>query len=212
MDLVALVRAGLELGASLLSPPRCLACKERTRLLRVFCARCAASVVRAHRSDALFLYGGAIAQAIVRFKYGPEAALARPLGELLRHGLPLVASFAPDVVVPVPLHGTRLVARGFNQAALLAAPVARDLKATLAARALVRTRDTPQQAALDRQRRLVNMRRAFTAREPRALEGKRVLLVDDVRTTGATLRACEEALCDAGARAVRALVLAASEA
>jgi len=212
MDIRALVRAGLELGASLLSPPRCAACGERARMQHVFCARCAASVVRARGHDAPFLYGGAIAQAIVRFKYGPEPPLARPLGELLRHGVPLLGAFAPDLVVPVPLHGTRLVERGFNQAALLAAPIARDLRASLAPRALVRTRDTPQQSALDRRRRLVNVRRAFAVRDARLISGKRVLLVDDVRTTGATLSACEEALRAAGAREVRGLVLAVSAA
>jgi ComF family protein len=210
MDIGTLVRAGLELGASLISPPRCAACSERARMQRVFCVRCAATVVPAYGPDAPFLYGGAIAHAIVRFKYGPEAALARPLGELLRRGLPLLGAFTPDLVVPVPLHGTRLVERGFNQAALLAAPLARDLCAALAPRALVRTRDTPQQSALDRRRRLVNVRRAFAAREARLVRDKRVLLVDDVRTTGATLRACEEALREAGACEVRALVLAVS--
>jgi len=210
MDIGTLVRAGLELGASLLSPPRCAACGERTRIQRVFCPACAASVVLAHGPDGPFVYGGAIAQAIVRFKYGPEAALARPLGELMRRGRVVVGAFVPDLVVPVPLHGTRLVERGFNQAALLAAPLARDLGAPLAARALVRTRDTPQQSALDRRRRLVNVRRAFAVRDASAVAGKRILVVDDVRTTGATLSACEEALREAGARQVRALVLAVS--
>jgi ComF family protein len=210
MNLGTLVRAGLELGASLLSPPRCAACGTRVSSARVFCRACAASVVFAHGPDAPFVYGGAIAQAVVRFKYDPEPALARPLGELLRRGLPLLGMFVPDVVVPVPLHGTRLAERGFNQAALLAAPLARELRVPLEARGLVRVRDTPQQSALDRQRRLANVSGAFRARDAAILCAKRVLLVDDVRTTGATLAACEQALCMAGARAVRALVLAVS--
>jgi predicted amidophosphoribosyltransferase len=93
----------------------------------------------------------------------------------------------------------------------LAAPIARDLRATLLPRALERTRDTPQQAMLDRASRLANVRRAFKAREPSAVSGKSVLLVDDVRTTGATLSACEQALRAAGATEVWCLVLASAD-
>jgi len=214
----AILRFFWELLAALLSPPRCVACSARVGLRRVFCPPCARSVVQARMAVSLagdvapFVYGGALARAIVKLKYDPRPELAVPLGELLRRGVAQLGSFAPDVVVPVPLHPTRLVQRGFNQAALLAGPVARDLGAALLARALVRTRDTPQQAVLDRRRRVLNVRNAFAARDPQALRGKRVLLVDDVRTTGATLQACEKALLAAGAREVRALVLAASDA
>jgi ComF family protein len=212
----AILRFLLAVLASVVSPPRCAACSTRVGLRRVFCPPCAGSVVEARPSlsgdVAPFVYGGALARAIVKLKYDSRPDLARPLGELLRRGVAQLGSFAPDLVVPVPLHVTRLVERGFNQAALLAVPIARDLDAPLVARALVRTRDTPQQAILDRRRRLLNVRKAFAARDPRALRGKRVLLVDDVRTTGATLHACEEALLAAGAREVRSLVLASADA
>ncbi len=215
MTPLAFLRFALELALSLLAPTRCAACSARVRMRRVFCPACARSVVErkpGSSSDVSpFVYGGAIARALVRLKYDPKPDLARPLGELLRRGVPRLGGFVPDVVVPVPLYGTRLVERGFNQAALLAAPVARDLGARLLTRALVRTRDTPQQALLDRQRRLINVRRAFVARDPGSIRGKSVLLVDDVRTTGATLEACEEALRSAGAREVRSLVLATAD-
>jgi ComF family protein len=159
----------------------------------------------------VFIYGGAVARALVRFKYDPRPELAMPLAELFRRGAAHLGGFRPDIVVPVPLHASRLAERGFNQAALLAAPVAKDLGAELVARALVRIRDTPRQAMLDRTRRLRNVRRAFEARDAGAIRGKRVLLVDDVRTTGATLSACETALLAAGAREVVCLVLAAAE-
>ena len=112
----------------------------------------------------------------------------------------------------MPLHSARLVERGFNQAALLAGPIARDLGAHVDARALMRVRDTPRQAKLDREGRLSNVRRAFEVRDPRGMNGARVLLVDDVRTTGATASACEEALTAAGVREVRSLVLASADA
>jgi ComF family protein len=216
MRLFTLLRFLFELALSLVAPPRCAACGGGAPLRHVFCAGCARTIVArpAPRSEgcaAVFIYGGAVARAVVRLKYDPRPELAAPLGDLLRRGVPLLCGYVPDVVVPVPLHPSRLVARGFNQAALLAAPVARELGATLLPRALVRTRDTPQQATLDRRERLENVRRAFSARDARAVQGKRVLLVDDVRTTGATLLACEDALRAAGAREVRCLVLAYAE-
>jgi ComF family protein len=212
------LRLARELFAWIVSPPRCAACSSRVRARRVFCPPCASSVVEARPASpfpphlATYVYGGAIARAIVRLKYEPRPELAGQLAELLRRGASRLGSFAPDVVVPVPLFPTRLAERGFNQAALLARPLAEDLGAKLLARALVRTRDTPRQAALERGRRLVNVRKAFAVRSNAALAGKRVLLVDDVRTTGATLRACEEALLEAGVREVRSLVLALADA
>ncbi len=216
MRLCTLLRFVFELVLSFVAPVRCAACESGVALRQVFCAPCARTLVarpapRGLAFASVFVYGGAVARAVVRLKYDPRPELARPLGDLLRRGVPLLAGYEPDVVVPVPLHVTRLVARGFNQAALLAAPVARELGVALLAGALVRTRDTTQQATLDRRDRLQNVRRAFEARDAGAIRGKRVLLVDDVRTTGATLLACEDALRAAGAREVRSLVLASAE-
>jgi predicted amidophosphoribosyltransferase len=94
----------------------------------------------------------------------------------------------------------------------LARPLARDLNAPLAGRALARIRDTPQQASLDRSKRLRNVRSAFAVRDVACLRSKRILLVDDVRTTGATLSACADAMRAAGAAQVFTLVLASAEA
>jgi ComF family protein len=119
------------------------------------------------------------------------------------------AGVAGDVVVPVPLHPARLAERGYNQAALLGAAAAAELGVPLLARGLARTRDTPQQARLDRAARRANVAGAFRARA--RLRGKRVVLVDDVATTGSTLAACTRALLDAGAASVTALVVARAE-
>jgi ComF family protein len=111
-----------------------------------------------------------------------------------------------DVVMPVPLFSSRLRARGFNQAALLARPVARRLGLSLAVMALYRVRDTAEQAGIARTERALNVKGAFRARSPRA--PGRVLLIDDVRTTGATLAAASDALLNAGYTSVHALALA----
>lgn len=197
----------------IVSPERCAACDEHVKPRRIFCPPCAMTL-EARTTDAAvppYRYGGALARAIVRFKYEGRSDLARPLGSLLLRAAPMFEPLGVDLVVPVPLHFARLADRGFNQAALLAAPLARALGATHEPRALVRVRDTSRQADLDRTSRLTNVSFAFAARDPAVVEGKRVLLVDDVRTTGSTLRACAAALTSAGAGFVHAIALAFAE-
>jgi ComF family protein len=214
----ALFSLGAESLASLLAPPACAACAQAVPLRTVFCPACARTLVAPAplapfdaRHAAAFAYGGAIARAITAFKYEQRPDLGRPLASVVLHGLAVLGGPRPDLVVPVPLHPARLVARGYNQAALLASPIARALGARFAPRALTRTRDTAAQASLDRAARLVNVTRAFAVRRGAKVSGMRVLLVDDVRTTGATLRACAEALEACGAADVRAVVLASAE-
>jgi len=113
----------------------------------------------------------------------------------------------PDLVVPVPLHPRRLRARGFNQSLELARGLARLAGLPLAAQALLRTRHTVPQARLERAQRLTNLRGAFRA-DSALTAGRRVLLVDDVSATGATLRECATALRRAGASGVDVVVLA----
>jgi ComF family protein len=227
---VPLVRRAFESAVSLLAPDVCAGCDARIGILRVFCAVCAKTltVPGATREGELaaFAYGGALAAAITSFKYGGRVDRARPLSHLLlaaidrrADGAPALSPFEPiaplrasppAVVVPVPLHRRRLSERGYNHAALLAAPVARALGARFAPTALLRLRDTPAQATLDRSARLENVEGAFRARGAVPLAGRRVLLVDDVRTTGATLEACARALRAGGAAEIATLVLAVS--
>jgi ComF family protein len=158
---------------------------------------------------AVLLHGGAAAQALARLKYRDRPDLALPLGRLLARAVAeadargtFVEAAPARVIVPVPLHSRRLAERGFNHAALLAAAVARSVHAPLAARALERTRDTYQQATLTRRERVANVAGAFRVRTPDTVRGASVVLVDDVRTTGATLAACTDALLRAQASEV----------
>ena len=203
----------LHLFGELVAPSRCAACDEPLDARALFCPPCAGSVDRAGdwaETDgshvAAFDYGGAVATAIARLKYEERADLAPRLGQAMVPAASRIAD-AIDLVVPVPLHPRRLVERGYNQAALLAAPVARALAKPFVPRGLLRLRETPKQATLDRATRLVNVRNAFVARGP-LVEGSRILLVDDVRTTGATLASATLALHEAGVRSVVHLVLA----
>jgi ComF family protein len=218
--LFALLRMLLDAVKGALGPPTCAACDARVRAHVVFCSACAATIAPPPEPDeidgasprladilAFGAFGGALAIALRRLKYQDRPDLGAPLGHLARRTARL-AGLTADLVIPVPLHPRRLVERGYNQAALLAAEVAIELDAPLAARALIRLRHTPQQARSDRASRLGNVREAFRARHPLTLRGRRVVLVDDVATTGSTLTACAEALLAAGAASVTAVVIA----
>ena len=113
-----------------------------------------------------------------------------------------------DVVIPVPLHRRRLLRRGFNQSALLAAAVTRKLHCRLDVTTLVRVIATPPQTAQDLESRRRNVHNAFAVRYPERIADLKVLLVDDVFTTGATANACAAELRGAGARTVDVLTIA----
>jgi ComF family protein len=214
----AIAALALEAMLALLAPPRCAACDGRVRMLAVFCPSCARSATRAPDEPSgarvALVYGGAVARAIARMKYEARPDLARPLGDLLWRAVePHAGLLREAVVVPVPLHPTRLAERGFNQSALMARRVAVHLGARFEPRMLARTRETQQQAALDRTARRMNVADAFEVRDAGAGALVRrgiVLLVDDVITTGATLDACERALLGAGATHIHRAVLAAA--
>jgi ComF family protein len=210
--MIALARLAIELVASAVAPDRCAACDADVPMMRAFCPACAATLTlpeaRQPRHLAAFVYGGAIARAISRFKFEERPDLARPLATALRRVARFPHAEPPDAVIPVPLHPSRLIERGYNQSALLAGPVAKDLGARFLPRALARIRDTERQVGLDRAARLKNVVDGFRVPRPEAVEGRGVLLVDDVRTTGSTLLACANALLQAGARDVRTLVVA----
>jgi ComF family protein len=181
----------------------------------VLCARPAASTTTTGAIDhwrAAGRYAGALRAVIHAFKYESRRTLATRLGVMMRASGRDVLSDA-DCVVPVPLHPWRRLTRGFNQAEDLAAHLERPI-----VRALRRTRATAPQTGLTASARHRNVRGAFAlswrlSRHARRtmLEDRIVVLIDDVRTTGATLEACAHVLKQAGAREVRALTLALAE-
>ena len=148
---------------------------------------------------AAYYYGGPASGMVRSLKYGGAWKLAEPMGRHMVRALEIIRPVPADCVAPVPMHRKRLGERGFNHAALLAKVVAGALSLPLMD-ALERVRDTPQQARLDDEKRRENMLGAFAVKADVA--GRRVLLVDDVLTTGATANACAQALRDSGAAGV----------
>lgn len=227
-----MLRAPLAALLDLLYPPRCAACGEPCDGAP-FCATCADALEpvppgcarcglpwpdpicgACHAFPPAFdrvlaggLYGGPLADAVRGLKYAGRAAAARPLGGWLAGRVTLPPG---AVVVSVPLGRRRRIARGYDQAALLAGHLARAAGAPRLRGALRRVRETAPQVGRTRAERARNVAGAFRA-DRRAVAGRDVALVDDVVTTGATADAAAAALKAAGARAVLVVALARRE-
>ena len=195
-------------AAFLETPPafRCGLCAEPLLTSRASrCEACVASPPPFERVFSPFVHGGAIAQAIHRYKYRGRRELARQLAPLL--AAPAAGLLATaDVVAPIPLHPSRRRQRGYDQAALLAREVALQAGRPFAGRLLRRDVDTQRQVGLQRQERERNVAGAFSASP--AASGLVIALIDDVVTTSSTSRAAALALKEAGARQVLVLALA----
>ena len=166
------------------------------------CAACRRNAFAFEQARSFGGYEGTLRALIQRLKYSGYRPLAKPLGRFLAEAARRLEEKSFDVLVPVPLHPRRQRQRGFNQAALLAQQVSRFLNIPLGAKDCVRVRDTPPQTGLRAAERRKNVAGAFHVPEPQRVRGRRVLLIDDVLTTGATAHACAQALRAAGARGV----------
>jgi ComF family protein len=204
-------------AATFITPPLCHRCgvpfggdwaepvaEEAAGLV---CAACARRPPPWHRARAALIYDDGARPLVLAFKHGdrPDAAPALA-GWMARAGADLLES--AEVIVPVPLHRGRLWRRRYNQSALLAAALSRRTGRAWTAGALIRTRATPTQGGKGRAQRSRNVRGAFRVARPDRVAGRRVLLVDDVLTSGATMAECVRVLRRAGAGGVDVLTLA----
>jgi ComF family protein len=193
-----------------LAPPACAACDAAS--IAAFCDACGApaAATKALELDGTPLlvvgsYAPPLSTAIVRFKYEGRAELSRSLAALLLPGLERLGLPADAALVPVPLHPRRLATRGYNQAALLAQELSRHSRWACHARLLRRARETERQVGKSRVLRLTNANDAFELRRPGPA---RVVLVDDVVTTGSTVRACAQALAQGGVELLAVVAVA----
>ncbi len=173
------------------------------------CYACAAETPAFDAARSAVRYGGAVGEALRMLKYEKALWLAPDIAQLMFNCLQ--AEFPNqdyDLIVPVPLFHVRRREREFNQSALLASELNRLLGSRMVQRVLRRIRPTATQTNLTAPQRLSNVQNAFQFRRERLLAGKRILLVDDVMTTGATVNACAKALKKGGAASVTVLTAA----
>lgn len=147
------------------------------------------------------LYEGTLRKAVHLLKFNRIKRLASPISKLLLE-LPIPKS---DLIIPVPLHLKRLREREFNQTALIGHYLSKELKIQLIVSNLIKTRETPPQTFLNKKERLRNVKKAFSAH---GISGADILLIDDVITSGATVRECSEALINSAAKSVTVVALA----
>ncbi|HEY6080795.1 MAG TPA: ComF family protein [Polyangiaceae bacterium] len=200
-----------------LAPPGCLACDAACDAPLLFCRSCGEPARRAEqltltatRLELVGPYRPPLSTAIVRFKYQGRPELSRPLSTLLFPAIHALALPDDAALVPVPMHPRRLAERGYNQAALLAQALSREARRSCRPRLLRRVRETERQVGKSRAERRDNMRDLFEL-DLRQRRPARVVLVDDVITTGSTVRACAQALAAGGVELTAIVALARAE-
>lgn len=163
------------------------------------CGQCLQGKWHFGSARALGLYDGPIREAIHALKYEGKSFLAKPLVGLLDRAYPFIDYGSYDLLVPVPLHPKRLRERGFNQALVLARAIGRKAEVPCTGFVLRKTRPSAPQIDLSPKEREKNVKGSFAVADPTKVRGKRVLLIDDVMTTGSTVNECARVLLKAGA-------------
>lgn len=158
------------------------------------------------RARSVYPFEGRLRDALHGFKYGERFDLTKYLARVLEGEVRKMEW--PDVIVPVPLHPKRLRSRGFNQSVIVARPLAKRLGITFDVETLVRATDPGPQVERERKERIKAVKGIFAVKNPRAIKGKNVLLIDDVLTTGATVNECARVLKKSGATRVDILTIA----
>lgn len=193
-----------------LAPPLCACCGAPFDLdpgPDVRCGGCLREPPRFRRARAVLRYDEHGKPLILRFKHADRLDMAPTLARwMARAGAELLAD--AELLAPVPLHWSRLFARRYNQAAVLANELARLSGRPAAPRLLERRRRTPSQGSMGRSQRRNNVKGAFAVRDAKTIAGRSILLIDDVLTTGATVGECARVLLAAGAAAVDVLTVA----
>lgn len=188
-------------------PPFCKKCGKP--LLKVRCENCRSNKFVFKKARVLGVYDGTLREIIHLLKYNRKLSLAKRLGKMMNLVLHTDNVLkGADMIVPVPLHQSRLRERGYNQCDCLSDSLSGSSKIPVFKKVLVRRRATKSQIKLEPEQRLKNVEGAFVVKDKKKVEGKKVLLVDDVMTTGSTLNACSDALLRGGADEVYCLTAA----
>ena len=199
-------------GISFITSPLCLSCgipfsaeQEKDHL----CSQCLTERKPYAVARSVARYDGTILNAIHMFKYHGKTGIGNVLGNIMADFVSGIWNMnAFDVIIPVPLHIKRLRERGFNQAVILARVLSKRFKIAFDITSLRRVLSTPPQVGLGKKERSVNVKGAFSVTNQNPISGKKILLIDDVYTTGSTLIECSRVLLDANAEAVAVLTMA----
>jgi len=216
------IKKALQTMAGLVLPATCPACRKTPAPYPFsLCRKCRGRVLSGRRPPLASTghiryiascrgYEGAVAQCLKQFKSSAGYSLRHVFRELVEKTLDeaVIPPGVIDVVVPVPLHRSKLRRRGFNQSAIIAQYICSRSSLPFSERSLIKKRRTPSQMCLSGRKRKKNLEGAFSVRDKEILSGKVVLLVDDVMTTGTTLEVCAKELLKAGAKDVLAFTLA----
>lgn len=170
------------------------------------CGACRAKPPAFTQTWSLFPYQSPLREAIILFKYGGKRSLTTPFLQAMIPALPILPII--DVLMPIPLHPQRLREREYNQSLLLAHGLSQHLRIPMLLSCLLRVRPTVPQTSLSKKGRLTNLHRAFAVKDVSRIKGQRILLIDDVFTTGTTLHECAKALRQAGSGSIYCLTLA----
>jgi ComF family protein len=193
----------------LIAPPHCARCGRTLRADGATCGDCGAETFHFDRAFACVYYEGKVKELLRAYKFGGRKTLLGFFTRVMARFIDASMREARfDTVIAVPLDRQKESERGFNQARPLAVAVAKKLALPHDLRALKRTRSTTPQSTLGKKDRLVNIRGRFFVKPGHTLGGRRVLLVDDVLTTGQTASECARVLKEAGASSVTVLALA----
>ncbi len=184
----------------------CNYCGKPVKEGLTFCPKCWEMSSYTDRFLTACYYRGPIKNIIKNLKYKNRGYLANILSEILFNRYSKIVKPEFDLIVPVPLHAGKLEKRGYNQAALIAKNLSKKTKIPLANSIVKRVKTTKPQYQLTRKERIKNLKNAF--RSTKILHGERVLLIDDVATTGSTVQNCASVIVKAGSGKVSALVIA----
>ena len=193
----------------IIEPPFCSKCGFPCETL--LCEDCHDRDFVFERSCSVGTFDGVLRKAILALKFQGHIVVADPLGEMIARAFittPIAGHV--DIVVPIPIHKRRRLERGFNQAEELSRKLCDRSRLALELGALYKPEETSHQVDLPKDKRAINLRDAFVVRDPGKVRGKRVLLVDDVFTTGSTLNEAARVLLNAGAKSVYGFTLARS--
>lgn len=195
---------------TLIHPPLCLCCGVEFNAGgdSHLCGACLAKPPYFNRARAIFRYDDASRALVHSFKYGGRTVGRQTFRTLTSHVASMADLSSPELIVPVPLHPRRLKERGFNQALVLAQILFSEDKKLIYPDLMTRNRWTEPQVGLSGQDRRQNLSGAFSVRDKGKIVGRRILLIDDVLTTGTTLNECAKVLKSCGAIQVEALTLA----